>query len=160
MPTTPAPGSGRAGNVKQRLLFACAVLGAIVFAVLVLLILFGGPDWDEEFEAELRALRAAGGSVRLADFSPPPVPDDENGALLYEEAFADLRRLQEERGRDVDAPWEEPVDWKALSEYVEHYRPALPALREAGRKPRFRFGIAYEKGLEAEFVSPTFLHGA
>ncbi|MFH0963540.1 MAG: hypothetical protein V2A58_05965 [Planctomycetota bacterium] len=62
------------------------VLAAAVFAV-VAYQRHRHAEIARELEAELYRIRAAGRPVAIEDLALPPVPDDENAAILYELAF-------------------------------------------------------------------------
>ncbi len=49
------------------------------------------PQAEALLQAELDKLKAAGEPLTLAELAPPPVPDEENAALVYLEAFAALQ---------------------------------------------------------------------
>jgi len=66
-----------------------------------------------DLRQEIRRIEAAGESLDLADVVPPEVPDQENAALVYEQAFAVLDETSSEtednliKGLSDDKPWDE-----------------------------------------------------
>jgi hypothetical protein len=100
-------------------------------------------NMDLSARAELAIARQEAGAVLLA-MTPPPVPEPENAARVYEEALKEL-------GEPVKAPWSdaakrgpdarEPADWKApyVVGLVKRHEAALALLRKAAAMPRCSF---------------------
>lgn len=69
-------------------------LKRILVGVVILFVALGGLRWwwgvhaDRAFRAEVDRYRAAGQPIRLNEFNTPPVPDDQNAALLLKKAVA------------------------------------------------------------------------
>lgn len=79
--TQPIPPRWR--GVKR---IALGVLAALV--LLVLLRLGWGWEAQRRLDAKIAAIRAAGEPVLPEDFERPPIPSDQNAAVLYKEAIA------------------------------------------------------------------------
>ena len=60
-----------------------ALLGAVGLGVLRVV-------WGRQLAAEMEAIRARGEPLTMADFPQPKVPDSQNAALIYEQAFKEL----------------------------------------------------------------------
>ena len=111
---------------------------------------------------ELERVKASGAPVSWDEVIPPPVPDDQNAALLYEKAFAALA-LATRVPRPRYPPYPHPSSGeseqrKALSEYLSaptreerkalekgmrkvlaDNAPALSYARQAAKRPECRF---------------------
>jgi len=76
-----------AGATYRTPLIALAALIALPF------VMWGGLTWQtgRALQAELNKVRAAGAPLTMAQVAPPPVPDNQNAALLYVKAFRYLR---------------------------------------------------------------------
>jgi hypothetical protein len=77
-----------------------------------------------EIERELAAIRAKGEPTSLVEAAPPPVPDAENAAVVFEKAFAVM----------------------AANELPSENAEAMRLAREAMKRPRCRFDLDYTAG--------------
>jgi len=117
-------------------------------------------SWHRDFDGEVRRLEESGAPVEPGRMAPPPIPDDENAALLIVEAGHLLEAGGEDDKPDWDElPDEEGQDPENLKPYLEKCRGALDKLAEALRRPRCRFPINYAAGLEAELPGISSLVG-
>ena len=75
------------GATYRTLLIALAALIALPF------VMWGGLTWQtgRALQAELNKVKASGAPLTMAQVAPPPVPDNQNAALLYIKAFRYLR---------------------------------------------------------------------
>jgi len=117
---------------------------------------------EAAIQAELQRIRAAGQPVTAREIAPPPVPDAENAALLYQKAF-DAPRLPV---KDVDAldslirnaPGPERdrsvVPVRAV---LARNKGVLELAYQAARRPRCRFPVKWEDGAAALFPHPSRL---
>lgn len=144
---------------------------ALVLLVLLLVYVVADVTARWELEREIARLRAEGAPVTLAEVAPPPVPDSENAALLYERAFARLPRLERRdssdptsdlRLSDADAQVlfdffgtnrekRRAVSLVELRRVVVGTEDALALVREAAAMPRCRFPVDWEAGKYATF---------
>jgi len=122
---------------------------------------------------EVRKLEAAGESVRMEDLLPPPVPEEEDAAPLYERAFtlldlacSDLesRLVDRSDAFSSDEPWTEeertemsgygghnlPVEeitkaaaWRHARNRLARNEEALGLLRQAAARDGCRFEMTY-----------------
>ncbi len=74
--------------------FLLMLLGFVV-AVAALLWVIADISTRDALEAEIAELRAKGYPTTLEDLRWPEVPPEENAALVYEQAFAQLQRLDD-----------------------------------------------------------------
>ena len=129
----------------------------IIFIILALLI--GTPMlvwsiwcWSAQrkLDAVLDELRQRGEPLTFAEMAPPEIPDDQNAAILYEEAFAKFRALSEEtRKRYMQLPCgDEPLQgdqFQEIREVLQSCRDVLKSAREAARKPAVRMPVEYQE---------------
>jgi len=108
-----------------------------------------------KLEAELARIRKSGAPLSLLEAAPPQVPDSENAAVLYQEAFKGLthedsetigsfltRRLPEGEKRPTLEQMEE-----VLGRHTRDFQ----LLEEASRRPACRFPVNWEAGFAATF---------
>jgi hypothetical protein len=121
------------------------------------------------FERLIDALRAkdrarakeALEDLRLA-FEPDPVPDAENAAILYKEAFAKMELIEESEADEeliqkaVDREDLTEAERARVKELRDRRREVVDLLRRAAERPRCDFGVKYEDGFHAELphISP------
>ncbi|NIM04778.1 MAG: hypothetical protein GTO55_02410 [Armatimonadetes bacterium] len=116
-------------------------------------------------EAELARIRGAGDPLTVSEVAPPPVPDSENAALVYQQAF---------EGLPADEDNEIIADFISLPEHGEYPRPTLAQveeilaahekelqlLEEASLMPAARFPVKWEVGFAAIFPHLAKMRGA
>ncbi len=66
--------------------YLAIVAGLVVALMLTVQLALGG--YESEFDARLDAIRQAGEPLHFADLASPPLPDEENAAILFAEAAA------------------------------------------------------------------------
>ena len=129
----------------------------LIIIFIILAVLIGTPVavWNiwcwsaqRKLDAVLDELRQRGEPLTLAEMAPPEIPDEENAAVLYGQACAQLDLLPKETR---DAIWDlvmkrEPLTPEELEEARKLLRDAkepLRLLREGSRRPRCRFPVDY-----------------
>jgi hypothetical protein len=90
-------------------------------------------------EETLADLEAAGVSLDLAKVAPAPIPDAENGALIYREAVREARERFPEGLPGLD---DQDVD--RLREIVAQAQPVFARLKEAAEKEECRFDANWD----------------
>jgi hypothetical protein len=140
---------------------------ALLFLILGSLV--GNVIAGRALERELTAIRARGEPLSLREAAPPEVPDAENAAVVYAEAFQLLDRVEpvtRSRGQKRLGDVQE----KALREFLaakgvsasaasvptvrallDEAAPALERARVAAAMPRCRFPVNWEDGAGALF---------
>ncbi|MBM4050695.1 MAG: hypothetical protein FJ279_36825, partial [Planctomycetes bacterium] len=88
-------------------------------------------------QGELRAQKAT-----LRDLMPPPVPDAENGAMLFKDAGQLAKGGSPDADLKLAAVSMNEADVRA---YLEKNREALEKLRQAVEKPKCRFDVEYSQ---------------
>jgi hypothetical protein len=107
-------------------------------------------------QAELERIKAAGQPVTANQIAPPPVPEAENAAVLYEKAFAATKLTKDDRNalsHVLFPPPGSPRDrWiSPVRAIVARNRRALDLTYEATARPRCRFPVDWEEGAAALF---------
>ncbi len=125
------------------------VVSVLAIAAAVGWHLYGG-SWKEQYEARVAALRAAGQPTRFEDLATPPIPDEENGAKLLEEAH----RILEDRMRapgsadDLLYKQERSAEEKtALAAYLDSLAPYFDLLARVPERPGWRLELDWSAGL-------------
>lgn len=131
------------GAVRKRPPLA---FGIVAFLLLILLLL-AYLAWDARagrlLQEEIDAIRAAGEPLRWSEVVSPPVPDEENAALIYREAFAILRDAEGASG-SIRPFGSDPTglvedSGEEVLEYLARIQGALILLRRAAGLPSCRF---------------------
>ena len=123
------------------------VIGAIAYAYFDI-------TWGRAVKRELARLRKAGVPLSPADFAPPPVPDRENAALLYQRAFKawQLSPQDWESAMGFYSPMKSDKERRkavaALLPVMQRNREALSLLEQAAQLPRCRFPVDWPKPFE------------
>ncbi|MCL4219331.1 MAG: hypothetical protein KJ052_20305 [Candidatus Hydrogenedentes bacterium] len=143
-----------------KVLLALALLGGV--SILIVAIIFS--RWKnsvaQELEAYKQDARAQGYPVTLEELNAwyPAVPDAENAALLYEEAFASMQETDPD-GKQLEASWDQRDAQLTVSghtpdltiefRYVGSQAQALAKLEAASHMKDARFPVDYTQGLDA-----------
>ena len=106
-------------------------------------------ELQRQFDDKLAELHQRGEPLTLAELAPPAVPDDQNAAVLYEQAFELLgdipretdTRLNELLPRNGPAPG--PEDTAEARKLLEPCQPALDLIRQGTLRPKCRFDLDY-----------------
>ena len=119
-------------------------------ALLVLLIamrIYWGYEADRRIQAEIARYRAAGQPVFPEDFVLPPIPDEDNAALLLEQAV-EIADLPYEDYHVLATLVDDPSEYASLREQVERilesYVGALDLVRESRTRPAVRWSALLE----------------
>ncbi|UCH34553.1 MAG: hypothetical protein JSV65_18855 [Armatimonadota bacterium] len=108
-------------------------------------------DWEtaRALQAELDRLRAAGEPLTMAEVAPDPVPDSDNAALLYIEAFAHVQ--EDRRLHDICRGLKMAPSTAARRKLIEELRPLVDANRQglaiaarAAQLPHSRLELDWE----------------
>lgn len=140
-----------------RLVIGGALIVGIPFIAFVILFVYWKVSVARELAAFKEEARAQGFPVTIEELNAwyPAVPDEENAALVYEEAFA----LMEAAGPEYDFYLElgdarnldkrlqaYPADLKARArKYIETRAPVLVKLEEASKLEQARYSVDYRE---------------
>lgn len=126
--------------------FVCGIALAVVVALAVAYWLFVA-SLQKTLDQRLAQLRAKGLPTEWAQVIPPPVPDEDNAALLYQQAF-DRRPAWRTDGTDTlrkflkdDPPGTRRKLAAGVQEILARNQAALDLVRAAADKPRCRFPV-------------------
>ncbi|HEX5138781.1 MAG TPA: hypothetical protein VFY93_17545 [Planctomycetota bacterium] len=124
--------------------------------------LYGGRA-RERFEARVAALRAAGQPTRFEDFETPPIPDNENGAKLLEEAARVLDEI-EKAHRNADGlllnDEHNDADRLEIAAYLDALAPYFKLLEQIPQRPGWRPDVDWSKGFEVMSCPIAEVHDA
>ena len=150
------PAELEAGRPKRRTSRRVLLAVAIFLTVLVVVVIGGlvalqqktrtlQKRWDDK----LAELRKKGEPVSMAELAPPALPDDQNAAVLHEQAF----KLLEDIPRGTDSRLNEllprkgavpkAVDLAEARKLLESCKPALDLVRRGTLRPKCRFKRDY-----------------
>lgn len=153
----------RFGWLKRIALALAAWIGVLVAARLL-----WGWEADRRMRAKIAEYRAAGEPVLIEDFQRPPIPDDENAAVLYKQAFREIAGVAPivvtaDDGTQVNVTL---VDLIRYPEWLERYPTeiarlfdghgeALRLARAARARPRCDWGLPFTPPLMSAFPGPS-----
>ena len=104
-------------------------------------------------QSELSRLKASGAPLTMREVAPPPIPDDKNAAILYQQAFAflpkgdDFELLAEFLSDDEERSAQVPI--RDIERIIAKSTFALDLLEKAAARPACRFPVDWESGYEA-----------
>jgi len=127
------------------------IVGSVLVAVAGTGWYLYGASCRSRFEEQVAALRAAGHPTRFEDLATPPVPDEENGVKLLEQAT----RILAEREKAPDSAdrllWqrEQPVEEiVAIATYLDSLAPYFQLLEQVPARPHWRPDVDWSEGME------------
>jgi len=137
---------------KKRKFAKWIVLGLVLGVVLLIVSLahlYINVMPEKQIEREFARIRAQGEAVTLEEAAPAEIPDAENAALIYEQAFSvyykpgrdEEVKLGQIAGKDLTTWTEEDIT--AIREYVEKNEDSLHLIFEAASFKKCRFDIDY-----------------
>ena len=136
---------------KEKIILITALAGTVGLGVwLLYLWLYLWPE--KAIERELAKIRARGEPVTLEELAPPEIPDAENAALIYEQAFGvyyeaprkEGLHLSEILGKDLTQWTEEDIE--VIREDLEKNEDCLHLLHQAANYDKCRFSLDYSPG--------------
>jgi hypothetical protein len=107
--------------------------------------------WGRALEKELDRMRVHGEPVSILDLKPKPIPDSENGAVIYEQASQAYRSIYDEKmahgqmNPDIDmgfyvssshSPQERAKFEQGARKDVSDYQSIIPLIDEAESRPK------------------------
>lgn len=124
-----------------------------------------GTDWSGELQAELDKIEEAGEPLSLQEVVPSEVPEPENAAALYQQAFdsldlspADDKTLSHLVDSLRQPPGTDPPPLEAVRQIVAKNAAALELLEQAAQRPRCRFPVDWSAGQDAKCPHHVLLH--
>jgi hypothetical protein len=151
--------TGRLARKAAKPIGAVIVLLLAVHAVLMVV-------WGRQLENRLEQIRRRGEPVTCAELAPRPIPDSENGALVYERAFklidtrheVDLVPARYYPISNYLSSTHEQASWNQLGptirRIVRQAAPVYPLIRRATSYPKCSFQVNWTRGPSAYFLHP------
>jgi hypothetical protein len=139
--------------------FFAGIWKPLLGVLLVLLVIHGTATFitGRRLANEIAAIKAKGEPVSAAELAGPPIPDSENGAVIYERIFKTLpqRNLKDPNANDdgsrlLDHP-ENPQYWVEARAIIARSNNVLDMVRVAQSKPGCRFKANWQDGSGALF---------
>lgn len=105
-----------------------------------------------EIEEELRRMEARGEPIGLEELAPPPVPEEENAAFIYQEAFKKMEELPREIVNLLYRPLSELTDEEktTIEDFLNKNSETLSLIEEAISYKGCWFPVDYKKGYSVE----------
>lgn len=101
---------------------------------------------NRELQTALADWQAVGGKLTLAELNEPPIPDEDNAAVIYRKAFSLLQNMPDEDADAIGLP-SEATD---LQSVVAKYGKAIELANTAARMPSCRWDADYRMGIDAK----------
>ncbi len=107
---------------------------------------------SRQLSKEREKTEASGGHLDWRDLVPPPIPDDENAAIIYQKVFPLMEKGNEEEEEAFKVVFKgDRVNWseedvQVIRSLVEKNKEALSLIWEATLREKCRFPLAYENG--------------
>ena len=104
---------------------------------------------QKQFDGKLAEIREKGEPLTLAELAPPAVPDDQNAAVLYEEAFTLLEKMPRETETRLwelfprKGPTPKAEDVTEARKLLQPCQGALDLVRQGTLRPKCRFDLDY-----------------
>ena len=136
---------------------------AILIAAFLVIHLILQVIWGRSLEHKLADLRSRGEPVTALDLAPKPIPDCQNAAIIYQQAFVLLKSSKTpSRKFDTSDPICELLYKKNEGEradglitearaVIQRSAGVYPLLAQAASRPRCRFPVRWEQGCDASF---------
>jgi hypothetical protein len=132
------------------------IIGIIIGSLLIVLtIIWLILDYrtSRMLNAELKAIRDAGEPLTFAELAPPPVPDEENAALLYEKALKLVTNdiiIPIVELTSHDKP-ETPELIQSACKILDENKEAINLVYQGSLRPKCRYTVDYSSALPIKF---------
>jgi len=136
----------------------------IVFGGLIGIYIILDITFSIQLHNKIAELKVQGRPMTIAEIVPPPVPDEENAAILYNKAFELMK--QKETSEMIETI-KNVKSFSDISQWTDKQREEIPKLvnsrdaqdiyqllEEGSRKPKCNFNPEYEKGFEMLILLP------
>ncbi|MBU1767099.1 MAG: hypothetical protein KJ648_03215, partial [Candidatus Omnitrophica bacterium] len=138
------------------------VLG-VIFGILIGIYIILDITFSIQLKNKIAELKAQGRPITIAEIIPPPVPDEENAAILYNKVFALMKYEEGNNLKKLSTIEKELKSLYDISQWTDEQRKEIPKLvnseelqeiyfllEEGSQKSKCRFNLEYEKGAETE----------
>lgn len=135
------------------------VVACLVFAIYtVLRVASPFINTSQKIDVEIAKIKAKGEPVTLSQLAQPPVPDNENAAIIYDKAFHFTKTPEGKKDFEIIGEFvsrengkRDAKQWAKAREAVARNKEIISLIEEAQKRPNCRFSMDWSKGLEAEF---------
>lgn len=146
----------------SKVIIGSAVLLVVVCLVLaiytVLRVVSPFINTSGKINAEIAKIREKGEPVTLSQLEPPPVPDNENAAIIYEKAFQLIKTPQGKKDFEIIGEFislengkRDAKLWAQAKDAVNRNKEIISLIKEAQKRPKCRFPVDWSKGWCAEY---------
>jgi len=134
-------------------------LGIVTLAFVILVLAIGGVTkaiFNSRYQAEIAAIKAKGEPLTPADLAGKPIPDAENGAVVYKKVFALIDSGKYDAPRKVldefvQPPVPDPTTVAKARQALAQVEPILNLVDEATARPKCRFPRDWSQGVYTLF---------
>ena len=149
----------RKSTLKTALLWIMVIVGVFV---LLHSVFVGGTS--RRIQAELARIKARGEPVSAADLAGPPIPDDRNAAIVYQQVFnlmqspalkGDLDTVEMFCAPDYRA--KTAKEWAEATAAAGRLAEVIAITEDAGKLPECRFPVDWSQGFSARFPHYAYL---
>lgn len=149
---------GRAATLLVRATLKPLKWGLRALVALVILAIVAGSVLNviggRRYAAELQKLKDSGEPYTVVDLAGPPVPDSDNGAVVYQKV---IDSLPERGGPDNvygqlynERAMMTPADWQNARRVAAEYEWVLPMVEEAAARPECKFPVRWQDGFAVQ----------
>ncbi len=135
---------------NRKLGCGCAVFCFVILLMLGAYLVIGRPA--ALVRGEIARIVREGAPVTLKDLDGPKIADSQNGAVVYQKAFAlvsgkaaEKDMLYISRAVSTNEPLKTPAQWNRLKKILAKYGEVIPIVEAAQARPECRFPIEWEK---------------
>ena len=147
--------------MKGNRIVGCGIVVSVLIVVLVVAAVLAITRPARMVRAEIARIKAEGAPLTMKDLDGPKIPDSQNGAVIYQKAFALVSTKDAKKDMAFIArmasmahPIKTEAEWKELRRVLAKYDGVVPLVRQAASRPECRFPVGWEKSgaLEAGFT--------
>ena len=152
---------------STKIIITSAVVLLVVFLVFAIhtLLQVASPflNTQHKIDAEIAKIKEKGEPVTPAELAPPPVRDNQNGAIIYEKVFEIIKTPQGKKDFEIIGEFVSPKNdrnaklWSQAREAVAQNKEIMSLVEEAQERQKCQFSVEWTKGLDAKFPHYTEL---
>ena len=153
---------------STKIIITSAVVLLVAFLVFAIhtLLQVASPflNTQRKIDAEIAKIKAKGEPVTPAELAPPPVPDSQNGAIIYETVFEIIKTPQGKKDFEIIGEFVSPRGgkrnaelWSQAREAVARNKGIIELVEDAQARPKCRFIVDWSNLLDAKFPHYTEL---
>ena len=132
--------------MRRWLFIATVIVIPLMLMVIIAIVIVRNRDEISRTEELLAQWQEAGGALTLAELKPEPIPDEQNAAVLYEQAFA-IVTTQGDNNIDV---YLDDGKMQKVDAVLGRVEKAINIAIEAGNRPSCQWNSPlYEEGFDA-----------